>query len=171
MTLRRRFHLVNLDPAAEHFPLVQPSLDIQDCITLEEVMDGMDLGPNGGLVCCLETLVENFDDWLDHYSTDDVNAGDAFEDDFLVIDCPGQIELYTHYSCINDIISNFQRRNYAVAIIYCLESSFLMDPYKFLAGTLSAMSAMAKIQVPYINVITKMDLVDPNLVDSSELDM
>ena len=33
------------------------------------------------------------------------------------------------------------------------------DPAKFFSGTLSAMSAMLQLEVPHLNVMTKMDLV------------
>jgi hypothetical protein len=52
-------HLFNLDPAAERFALpdgtaMTPSVDIKDLISLEEVMEDLGLGPNGGLVYCFE---------------------------------------------------------------------------------------------------------------------
>jgi len=52
---KRTAHLVNLDPAAstdsfEH----QPSIDIRDLVSLEDVMEELGYGPNGGLVYCFE---------------------------------------------------------------------------------------------------------------------
>jgi len=47
--------LFNLDPAAEKFEY-EPSIDIRDLITLDDVMEEMDLGPNGGLVYCFECV-------------------------------------------------------------------------------------------------------------------
>jgi hypothetical protein len=44
---------VNLDPAAEEFEY-EPDVDIKDLISLEDVMDEMGLGPNGGLMACFE---------------------------------------------------------------------------------------------------------------------
>lgn len=49
----RNVHLFNLDPAAERFEY-EPSIDIRDLITLEDVMKEMGLGPNGGLIYCFE---------------------------------------------------------------------------------------------------------------------
>lgn len=45
-------------------------------------------GPNGGLMFCMEYLLENLD-WLHE------GLGD-YEDDYVIFDCPGQIELYAH---------------------------------------------------------------------------
>ena len=44
---------MNLDPAAEDFAY-KPDLDIKDLISLEDVMEEIGLGPNGGLIYCFE---------------------------------------------------------------------------------------------------------------------
>lgn len=82
---KRSIHLMNLDPAAEHFDYA-PSIDIRDLISLEEVMEDLELGPNGGLIYCFECagrartgaeaaryLLDNLD-WL-------MEAMGDFEDD------------------------------------------------------------------------------------------
>ncbi len=53
---------MNLDPAAEEFGY-DVSFDVRDLITLAEVMEELSLGPNGGLVYCMEYLLDNLD-WL-----------------------------------------------------------------------------------------------------------
>ncbi|KAI7543082.1 GPN-loop GTPase, partial [Hortaea werneckii] len=40
-----------------------------------------------------------------------------------------------------------------------LESTFIVDRAKFFAGTLSAMSAMLMLELPHVNILSKMDLV------------
>jgi hypothetical protein len=39
------------------------------------------------------------------------------------------------------------------------------DRYKFFSGVLSAMSAMVNLEIPWINVMSKMDLVTANVED------
>ncbi len=62
---KRRASYINLDPAAEEFtwePTIGMSLwevekfmvDIRDLVSLEDVMEELDLGPNGGLIYCFE---------------------------------------------------------------------------------------------------------------------
>lgn len=79
---KRKVHLVNLDPAAEQFTY-KPSIDIKDLVTLEDVMEELEYGPNGGLVYCMEFLVGNMD-WLE-------DELDDFDDDYLIFDCPGTL--------------------------------------------------------------------------------
>lgn len=51
--MKRTIHYVNLDPAATNFDY-EPAVDIKDLINLEDVMEELELGPNGGLVYCFE---------------------------------------------------------------------------------------------------------------------
>jgi len=82
---KRPCFYVNLDPAAEDFAF-EPDLDIKDLISLEDVMEEMSLGPNGGLIYCFEFLMENLD-----FLTDPL---EEVTDDYLIVfDMPGQIEL------------------------------------------------------------------------------
>lgn len=52
---KRTAHLFNLDPAAESTSFqFEPSVDIRDLISLEDVMTELHYGPNGGLLYCFE---------------------------------------------------------------------------------------------------------------------
>lgn len=147
----RSAHLVNLDPAAESFTYT-PKIDIRDLISVQDVMDELHLGPNGGLIYCLEFLINNHSEWLEE------ELG-SYEEDYLIIDCPGQIELYTHVPIMKRLVTILQKAGYAVVGIYALDSQFMEDVTKFFSGVLSAMSAMIQLEIPHINVLTKMDLL------------
>lgn len=70
-TFGRRPIIVNLDPANDSKigPLQNPAtgksvedvplfnVDIRELVALEDVMDATELGPNGGLVYCLDLIV------------------------------------------------------------------------------------------------------------------
>lgn len=83
-----------------------------------------------------------------------------YDDDYLIIDCPGQIELYTHFPIMRRICECLMRWNMAICGVYCLESQFIEDKSKYFAGVLSAMSAMVNLEIPHVNVMTKMDLIE-----------
>ncbi|RYP71841.1 hypothetical protein DL771_004553 [Monosporascus sp. 5C6A] len=151
---RRSAFYINLDPAAETFEHT-PDLDIRELISLEDVMEEMGLGPNGGLIYCLEFLMENLD-----FLTEALEP--LTEEYLIVIDMPGQIELYTHVPILPALV-RFLTRSGALDIRLCaaylLEATFVVDRAKFFAGTLSAMSAMVMLEIPHINILSKMDLV------------
>ena len=78
-------------------------------------METHSLGPNGGLVYCMEYLLENIT-WL----TDKI---DELDGNYVIFDCPGQVELYTHHTCVQDIIK-------ALILIDCrLCSVYLIDSF------------------------------------------
>ncbi|KAJ7129758.1 GPN-loop GTPase [Mycena epipterygia] len=175
---RRTAHLVNLDPAASAASFeYEPVIDIKDLVSLEDVMGELGYGPNGGLVYCFEYLLQNMD-WLEE------ELG-GFDDDYLIFDCPGQIELYTHHPFLPTLVQNLTRMGIRTSAVYLIESQFMEDKYKFFrqdalqlysfanylltarhtAVVLSAMSAMVNLEIPWINIMSKMDLVSSNPED------
>lgn len=150
---KRACYYVNLDPAAEEF-VYEPDIDIKDLITLEDVMEEMHLGPNGGLIYCFEFLLENLD-----FLTDPLE--EVTDEYLIIIDMPGQIELYTHTPILPALVKQLTRGslNMNLCAAYLLESTFIVDRAKFFAGTLSAMSAMLMLEVPHVNILSKMDQV------------
>lgn len=147
----RRAHLVNLDPAAEATEY-EFTIDIRDLILLQDVMEEMDLGPNGALIYCFEFLLNNLD-WLDE------EIGD-YNDEYLIFDCPGQIELYTHVPVLPTVVRHLQQLlGFLLCATYLLEAPFVIDRSKFFLGALSAMLAMILLELPHINILSKVDLV------------
>lgn len=136
-------------------------------------MEEMGLGPNGGLIYCFEwghslrgvaielclTYTRFLLDNLDFLT----EAIEPLTDEYLIIiDMPGQIELYTHIPIVPTLIKHLTRGgalNVNLCAAYLLESTFVIDRAKFFAGTLSAMSAMIMLELPHVNVLSKMDLV------------
>ena len=150
---RRSCFYINLDPAAEDL-VYEPDIDIKDLISLEDVMEELHLGPNGGLIYCFEFLLENLD-----FITEPLES--VTEEYLIIIDMPGQIELYTHVPIVPQLIKHLNKGslNISMCAAYLLESTFIVDRAKFFSGTLSAMSAMLNLELPHVNVLSKMDLV------------
>merc|ERR1711977_17853 len=126
---RRSCFYVNLDPAAEDFTH-EPDLDIKDLISLEDVMEEMGLGPNGGLIYCFEFLLENLD-----FLTEALDP--LTEEILIIIDMPGQIELYTHIPILPALVRHLTRTG-ALDINLC--AAYLLE-------------------VTHVNILSKMDLV------------
>lgn len=150
--VNRSCRIVNLDPAAEFFAY-EPEVDIRELIAIEDVMEDEELrlGPNGGLVFCMEHLTENFE-WL-HEQMDPV------DDDYFIIDCPGQIELYTHLDVMRLIVEKLKTWDIIIGAVFLMDSQFLVERGKYLSGVMTALSCMVKLEVPHINVMTKVDIL------------
>nr|QBH74278.1 hypothetical protein [Carausius morosus] len=149
---KRTIDVVNLDPAAEYFDY-QPLADIRELIHIDDAMEDEDLkfGPNGGLVFCMEYLLENAE-WLE----EQLGEGD---DDYILFDCPGQIELYTHMNTIRQLVELLQQWNFHACVVFLLDAQFMIDGAKFLSGTMAALSVMVNVELPHVNVLGKMDLL------------
>lgn len=149
---KRVLHVANLDPAAEYFAY-EPAFDVRDLVGLEEVMEELGLGPNGGLVHCMEYLYQN-SEWL----KDEL---DQFgEDDYIILDCPGQVELYSHLPVMHNLAQQIVQWGYNIVSVYLLDALFVLDPPKFISGCLLSLSCMLQLELPHVNVVTKCDLVD-----------
>jgi GPN-loop GTPase len=114
----RKCSIVNLDPANDpvtHSGSYQPALDIRDLISLDQIMadEEIGLGPNGGVLFALEEL-EN-----------DVFSGEvgmgwfeqglkALGEDYVLFDCPGQVELFTHHGSLRKVVGRLEKLGYRV---------------------------------------------------------
>lgn len=103
----RKVTVVNLDPANEAMPY-QCAVDIAELITLPDVMENLKLGPNGGLIYCMEYLEANFD-WLQEKLA-------AFGGHYYLFDCPGQVELYTHHDALKNVFAQLAKWNFRVGL-------------------------------------------------------
>lgn len=146
----RSLHVINLDPAAEDFKY-NVTVDIRQLISVNDVGQELQLGPNGALVYCMEFLLNNIE-WLEEQL-------DVFIDnDYIIFDLPGQIELYTHFPFMKDLLVKLHGWDFRVQALYFLDSQFMSDGAKFFGGCVTALSAMIQLEVPHINVMSKMDL-------------
>lgn len=107
-SIERKVAIINMDPANDSLPY-KCTVDISELIALDEVMDCLKLGPNGGLIYCMEFLEKNFD-WLKEKLK-------PLSDDgyYFLFDCPGQVELYTHHDSVKKIFQYLEKMNFRVS--------------------------------------------------------
>lgn len=149
---KRSIHVANMDPANETFEY-EPSFDIRDLVKLEDVMEDHGYGPNGGLIYCMEFLISN-SDWL----KDELD--DFGEDEYVILDCPGQVELYSHLPIMHNLSKMLQMWGFRVVSVYLLDALFVLEPSKFIAGCMLSLSCMLQLELPHINIVTKCDIAD-----------
>jgi GPN-loop GTPase len=53
----------------------------------------------------------------------------------------------------------FFRFDFRVCGVFLLDSQFMIDGAKFLSGTTAALSVMVNLQIPHVNILTKVDLL------------
>ncbi|PMD18914.1 ATP binding protein-like protein [Hyaloscypha hepaticicola] len=144
----RKCSVVNLDPANDHtsYPC---AIDVRDLIKLEDIMEEDDLGPNGAVLYALEELEHNME-WLE--------AGlSELGEDYVLFDCPGQVELYTHHSSLRNIFFKLQKLGYRLVVLHLSDSYCLTLPSLYISNLILSLRAMLQMDLPHLNVLTKID--------------
>lgn len=103
----RKCSVVNLDPANDNTNY-ECAIDVRDLVKLEEIMKDDGLGPNGGILYAMEELEHNIE-WLE-------KGLSSLGEDYVLFDCPGQVELFTHHSSLRNIFFRIQKLGYRVRI-------------------------------------------------------
>ncbi|KAF7226036.1 GPN-loop GTPase 2 [Nothobranchius furzeri] len=150
-SLGRKVVVVNMDPANEGKPC-SCAVDISDLVTLDDVMENLKLGPNGGLLYCMEYVETNLD-WLESKLA-------QYRDCYFLFDCPGQVELYTHQHSVKNIFSQLAKWNFRLTAVHLVDSHYCADPAKFISVLCTSLSTMLHVELPHVNVLSKMDLIE-----------
>ncbi|KAI9821861.1 MAG: hypothetical protein M1827_002443 [Pycnora praestabilis] len=146
----RKCSIVNLDPANDHtsYPC---ALDVRDLVTLDEIMADEELGPNGGVLYALEELENNIE-WLEQGLT-------RLGEDYVLFDCPGQVELFTHHSSLRNIFFRLQKLGYRLVVLHLTDAHALTQPSLYISTLLLSLRTMLQLDLPHLNVLTKIDLL------------
>jgi len=115
-------------------------------------MEKLELGPNGGMVYCMEYLEKNLD-WLKEKL-------EAYKGYYFIFDLPGQVELYTHHDSVRNITEELTKMNYRLCAVHLVDSHYCSDPTKYLSVVMVSLSTMMKLELPHINVLSKIDLIE-----------
>lgn len=139
---------VNLDPGAENLPY-DPDVDIRDWISLKEIMDSYGLGPNGAQIACADMLALN---------TQDVKKSiESFKSDYVLMDTPGQLELFVFREAGKYIIKFLNPDRSIIA--YLLDPALTKTASGFVSQLLLSINTNFRLGQPQINILSKADLL------------
>ncbi|BBG95150.1 P-loop containing nucleoside triphosphate hydrolases superfamily protein [Prunus dulcis] len=128
--------------------------NIEDLIKLSDVMMEHGLGPNGGLVYCMDYLEKNID-WLE------AKLKPLIKDHYILFDFPGQVELFfLHSSAKNVIMKLVKKLNLRLTAVHLVDAHLCSDPGKYVSALLLSLSTMLHMELPHINVLSKIDLIE-----------
>ncbi|KAI0259715.1 cytoplasmic protein [Gloeopeniophorella convolvens] len=149
--LNRPISIVNLDPANDNIPY-PCAIDIASLITLHDVMEEHRLGPNGGMLYCMEYLEANYD-WLED------RLKELGKDAYVLFDLPGQVELSTNHHSLKKIIEKLGKSGFRLAAVHLCDAHYVTDAAKYVSVLLLSLRAMLHLELPHINVLSKIDLL------------
>ncbi|KAF8346315.1 XPA-binding protein 1 [Amanita rubescens] len=143
-------YILNLDPAVTNTPF-EPNIDIRDTVNYQEVMKQYNLGPNGGILTALNLFTTKFDQVLD------IVEKRTEEVDYVILDTPGQIEIFT-WSASGAIITDALASSIPTVVAYIIDTPRTTAPATFMSNMLYACSILYKTKLPFILVFNKTDV-------------
>ncbi|KAK4700844.1 GPN-loop GTPase, partial [Phenoliferia sp. Uapishka_3] len=126
-------------------------------------MDAYSLGPNGGMLYCLEYLEKNIqwlDDELERAMVEMGWVGDRRGEAYVVFDTPGQVELSTDHGSLRRIVDHLQKKGgWRLCAVHLMDAHHITDASKYVALLLLSLRTMLQMELPHVNVLSKVDLL------------
>ena len=144
---------LNLDPGVESLPY-RPDVDVRDYVDIVQIMKKYDLGPNGSMIMANDLIATKIDDIQ--------NEIHGVNPDYLIVDTPGQIELFAYRASGPFFIQNIDACEKTNIFLY--DGTMIVSPSNFISISLLATSIKLRLGLPTINVMTKTDLI-PDKID------
>jgi hypothetical protein len=145
---------VNLDPGEKNLPY-DPEVDIRDWINLYDVMDHFGLGPNGAQILCADELA---------LKADEVKRSlDEFDSDFVLVDTPGQMELFAYRESGRILIDALGPENSILAFL--LDPVMSRTPGGFVSLQMLSLSVQFRFSLPQVNIISKSDTLKEETIE------
>ena len=145
--------VLNLDPGVESLPY-RPDVDVRDYVDIVQIMQQYDLGPNGSMIMANDLIASKIDDIQ--------NEIHGVNPDYLIVDTPGQIELFAYRASGPFFIQNIDASEKTNIFLY--DGTMIVSPSNFISISLLATSIKLRLGLPTINVMTKTDLI-PDKID------
>ena len=145
--------VLNLDPGVESLPY-RPDVDVRDYVDIVQIMQQYDLGPNGSMIMANDLIATKIEDIQ--------NEIHGVNPDYLIVDTPGQIELFAYRASGPFFIQNIDASEKTNIFLY--DGTMIVSPSNFISISLLATSIKLRLGLPTINVMTKTDLI-PDKID------
>jgi GTPase SAR1 family protein len=145
---------VNLDPGADNLSY-EPDVDIRDWISLKEIMDSYKLGPNGAQIAAADMIALNIADLK--------KSIEGFKTDYVLMDTPGQLELFVFREAGKYIIK-FLNPDRSI-IGYILDPALAKTASGFLSQLLLSLNTSFRLGHSQINILSKIDLLSEEELD------
>ena len=138
---------VNLDPGVATLPY-EPEVDVRLRVNLQETMENYGLGPNGALILAADLVATKLASIQEEV--------DSYRAEHVIIDTPGQTELFAFRESGEYIVKEF--RADSKALLFLLDPLLANTPVNFLSIALLSVSVGLRMKVPRISVLTKKDI-------------
>lgn len=142
------YAIVNLDPGADYLPY-EPDVDVREWFTVDQIMKKYNVGPNGAQIISADLIASRAMDLLDEI--------DLFSAEYVLVDTPGQMELFTMRSSGEIILRTFGIDN--SVSVFLFDPVISQQPSGYVSMVFLYSSAVMRLKVPQIPVLSKSDLL------------
>ncbi|KAI8868190.1 hypothetical protein GQ42DRAFT_148713 [Ramicandelaber brevisporus] len=149
-TKLRAPYVINLDPAVGELPYNR-NIDIRDTIDYKKVMKDYKLGPNGAISTSLNMFATDMKQVIDLVQ----KRKDSF--DYVIVDTPGQIEVFT-WSAAGTLITDVLAASFPTVMVYVVDTPRTTSPVTFMSNMLYACSILYKTRIPFVVAFNKIDI-------------
>jgi len=149
---------VNLDPGVEAL-MYTPDVDVRDWVEIDDIMKDYGLGPNGAQIAAADMMALNIKE------ISEVIAG--FDTDYVLIDTPGQLELFTFRQSSRVIVDEFGVEDSALAFLF--DPSVARTPNGYVSSLMLAATVHFRFPLPMLLLMAKSDMLkdsDKELIGS-----
>ena len=141
---------LNLDPGVKRLPY-NPDIDARDYVNIDELIDLHNLGPNGAMIASVDLLAGKINDIRDEI--------DYLEPEYLLIDTPGQMELFAYRSSGRFIASVLAHESHP-ASVFLIDPFLALKPEGLASVLLLSVSVAFQLSIGQIVTISKDDLLE-----------
>ena len=145
---------INLDPGAERVHY-DPEFDVRDLVSLSDVMDEYDLGPNGAQILAADLVASQAEDVFEEI--------DGISGDIMVVDTPGQVELFAFREASSHLVDVIGQGR--ACLVFLFDPMLSQTPSGFVSQMLLSSIVHFRLGLPTANFLSKSDLLDPETLE------
>jgi len=139
---------VNFDPGVVSLPY-EPDVDIRGYISVRELMETEGLGPNGALIAAVDMMATRLGQIQEDIT--------SFNSDYVIVDTPGQMELFCFRASGPYIASELAADGRA--IVYLFDASFSSNPFNYVSNMFLSSAVYTRFRLPQVHILSKIDLL------------
>jgi len=140
--------ILNMDPGVESLSYTC-DIDVRDHVDLVSIMRQYGLGPNGALIMASDLIATKIGEMQ--------AEADAINPDYLIIDTPGQVELFAYRTSGKYVVDNIISEEKMSIFLY--DGALTNTPVNFVSVALLATSIRLRLGLPTVNALTKTDIL------------
>lgn len=146
---------VNLDPGVLTLPY-SPDVDVRNYVDIESLMEKYTLGPNGALIMAADLIADSLEKISEEV--------EELKPDIVLVDTPGQMELFAFRASGPYIASEFTRE--PKVIVYLFDAIFSLNPLNYVSNLFLSAAVYNRFLIPQVHLLSKCDLLPKEDTDT-----